>query len=262
MFKHSNVYGGEESPKDTSVLWIHHKTKCDLSSPLVAEIFEKGKWKEISQNPEDLGMQIVELTYDGPLPQTGTLTQEQYDKLQSDNCLLVIKGAYYHKSFSGNTGGLDYMPLKLSNYMNGVRNTYFTVDGDKEWTLNYEKFVEANSGTATAELEKLKVGNTTYKITHPAPQYGLFVSGTRSGNVFTPSNDTVTYDEAVAAYLAGKNVILSMAADGYVAYSKVCYYLTQSGSDTQSMLVGYIGNGDSFDSAVWQNPDYQTNSPL
>ena len=219
-----------------------------------------GEWKIAGQDipEEELGMQIVELTYEGSLPKTGTLTQEQYDKLKDDNCLLVIKGAYYHKSFSGNTGGLDYMPLTLTNYMNGVRNTYFTVGSDKKWTLNYEKFIEANSGTGTSELETLKVGNTTYKITHPAPQYGVVISGTRSGNVFTPSNDTVTYADAVAAYLAGKNVILSMAADGYVAYSKICYYLTESGSDTQNTLVGYIGNGDGFDSVVWQNPDYVT----
>jgi len=223
---------------------------------------DNGQWLSVTGNAAKLGVQIVELTYTGSLPKTGTLTQEEYDKLASDNCLLIIKGQYYHKSFAGSTGGLDYMPLTLTNYMNGVRNTYFTVGSDKKWTLNYEKFVEANSGTATTELEKLKVGNTTYKITHPAPQYGITVSGTISGNVFTPSNDTVTYADAVAAFLAGKNVLLSIAEDGYVGYSRVSYYFRQSTSETQSMLVGYTGNGDGFSSAVWLNPDYQSENPF
>ena len=221
---------------------------------------DNGEWK--ITGAEALGVQIVELTYTGSLPTTGTLTQEQYDKLASDNCLLVIKGKYYHKSFEGSNGGLDYLPLTTENYMNGVRSTYFTVGEDKGWTLNYSKFVEANSGTATSELEKLKVGNTTYKITHPAPQYGITVSGTISGNVFTPSNDTVTYADAVAAYLAGKNVILSISADGYTAYARVSYYLREGSSETQNMLVAYTGNGEGFGSAVWANPDYQTNNPF
>lgn len=263
MFKYSNVYSGEESPKDTSVLWIHHGTKYDLSSPLVAEIFEKGKWKEISQNPEDLGMQIVELTYDGSLPQTGTLTQEQYDKLDSDNCLLKIKNRYYYKSY-GSPTGIDYLPLIVTPYMNGVKRTYFTANKDSGgWTLNDTVFVEANhqldAGQVASEIENIKIGNTTYTIPRVLVVPGATAEGS---NAFVPTNEHPTFEEALAVFTSGGSVVFDISSGTGASAARI--YLRANGAITQHPLsarqIFAVSSGDS--SVVWLDPDYESQSPL
>lgn len=74
MYKYSNVYRGEEPPRDKSVLWVHHKTKNDLSSSLIAEIFDKGKWIAIDNGSDS------DDSSDGD-----SVTQIQADWNQSDN---------------------------------------------------------------------------------------------------------------------------------------------------------------------------------
>lgn len=69
MRKYTDVYKGEEPPKRKDVLWAHHSVKDDLTSPVVVQIFSKGKWvdaydggggAEIERLSEDLG-DITEL---------------------------------------------------------------------------------------------------------------------------------------------------------------------------------------------------------
>lgn len=44
MRKYTDIYKGEEPPKRKDVLWVHHSVKDDLTSPVVVQIFSKGKW--------------------------------------------------------------------------------------------------------------------------------------------------------------------------------------------------------------------------
>lgn len=49
MALHQNVYSfvyrGEDCPETKNVIWIHHQTKNDLQSPIVAEIWIKNEWR-------------------------------------------------------------------------------------------------------------------------------------------------------------------------------------------------------------------------
>jgi hypothetical protein len=63
MRKYTDVYKGEEPPKRKDVLWAHHSIKDDLTSPVVVQIFSKGKWvdayegggAEVERLSEELG---------------------------------------------------------------------------------------------------------------------------------------------------------------------------------------------------------------
>lgn len=216
MHKYSNVYSGEEPPKDKSVLWLHHETKNDVSSPRIAEIFNKGKWVPISlsdssgsgDTPTDI--QIVELTYDH-LPATGTLSASDLAKLDGDNCLLIINGKYFYKTFSANIG-FDYHEIASANVLGGVRSIYFTASKpDGEYTIAYTYSVEANTQTqANAALENIKVGNTTYSV----PLSPMIVEGTVSEEAFTPSEGAPTWEEAQEQMFNGGLVYLMGTSDG------------------------------------------------
>ena len=217
MHKYSNVYSGEESPKDKSVLWRHHETKNDLSSPLIVEIFDKGKWVPISSSDSSgsgdtsTDIQIVELTYDH-LPATGTLSASDLAKLDSDNCLLVMNGKYFRKTF-GSDGGIDYKEISLATVLGGVRSIYFTASKpDGEYTIAYTYPVEANTQTqATTALENIKVGNTTYSV----PLSPMMVAGTvDENNIFTPSEGASTWSEAHDHMFQGGLLYLLILDDG------------------------------------------------
>ena len=42
--KYTAVYRGENAPRRTDVLWVHHSVKNDLTSPIVVQSFSKGRW--------------------------------------------------------------------------------------------------------------------------------------------------------------------------------------------------------------------------
>lgn len=44
---YSFVYRGEDTPETRDVIWIHHQTRNDLQSPIVAEIWIKNKWEPL-----------------------------------------------------------------------------------------------------------------------------------------------------------------------------------------------------------------------
>lgn len=144
----------------------------------------------------DSDVQIVELTYDH-LPATGTLSASDLEKLDGDNCLLIINGKYFYKSF-GASSGIDYHEIASANVLGGVRSIYFTASKpDGEYTIAYTYSVEANTQTqATTTLENIKVGNTTYSV----PLSPIVVEGTMAssedGPRFTPAEGQPTWAEA------------------------------------------------------------------
>lgn len=173
--------------------------------------FQNGEWVAISGGnsggggDSDSDIQIVELTYDH-LPATGTLSASDLAKLDSDNCLLVMKGKYFRKTFSSN-GGIDYKEIGLTTVLGGVRSIYFTASKpDGEYTIAYTYPIEANTQTqAHTALENIKVGNTTYSV----PLSPMIVEGTIDGdNRFTPNDDSISYDDAVSHFESGGLVIV------------------------------------------------------
>ena len=67
MRKHTDVYKSEEPPKRKDVLWVHHSIKDDLTSPVVVQIFSKGKWvdaydREDQSDIERLTEQLGDIT--------------------------------------------------------------------------------------------------------------------------------------------------------------------------------------------------------
>lgn len=200
-----------------------------------------GQWKEISRNDADGGgsdIQIVELTYDH-LPATGTLSASDLEKLDGDNCLLVMNGKYFRKTFSSD-GGIDYKEIGLTTVLGGVRSIYFTASKpDGEYTIAYTYPIEANTQTqANATLENIKVGNTTYSV----PLSPMMVEGTGALNDghFTPNAGMPSFAEARAYMLDGGQV----------------YMIIDTGVGTIVNIAvastpAYIASYD----FTWQNPD-------
>lgn len=55
MGKYSYVYRGEVAPEDKGVLWVHHEVFNDVSSPLVAEVYNGGSWSELTVSSNGSG---------------------------------------------------------------------------------------------------------------------------------------------------------------------------------------------------------------
>lgn len=205
-------------------LWLNGKT---------LKKFQNGEWVAVSggnsgdggDSDSESDIQIVELTYDH-LPATGTLSASDLAKLDSDNCLLVMKGKYFRKTFSSN-GGIDYKEIGLATVLGGVRSIYFTASKpDGEYTIAYTYPVEANTQTqATTPLENIKVGNTTYSV----PLAPMMVEGDNETGSdpdtfeFTPNVDAPTFAEARAHMLQGGLVYLNMTAPFGVFTHLACY---------------------------------------
>ena len=172
--------------------------------------FQNGEWVAISGSNSDSDIQIVELTYDH-LPATGTLSASDLAKLDGDNCLLLMKGKYFRKTFSSD-GGIDYKEIGLTTVLGGVRSIYFTASKpDGEYTIAYTYPVEANTQAQTnATLENIKVGNTTYSV----PLSPMIVAGTLNGSSFTPVEGSPTWADARARMFAGGLVYLSPLYNG------------------------------------------------
>lgn len=188
----------------------------------------------------DSDIQIVELTYDH-IPETGTLSASDLAKLDSDNCLLVMKGKYFRKTFSSD-GGIDYKEIGLTTVLGGVRSIYFTVSKpDGEYTIAYEHPVQANTQTQTnATLENIKVGNTTYSV----PLSPMMVEGTVDtigvGMAFTPNAGMPSFAEARAHMLDGGQVYMIAVVDEEP-------YVNVAVASGAGFIAGYDFN--------WANPD-------
>ena len=177
-----------------------------------------------SEEGESSDVQIVELTYDH-LPATGTLSASDLAKLDNDNCLLVIKGKYFRKTFSSN-GGIDYKEIGLTTVLGGLRSIYFTASKpDGEYTIAYTYPVEANTqNQALAALENIRVGNTTYSV----PLAPMIVAGTVSNDTFTPSEGAPTYNEVLEHMFKGGLVYLLQIIDGEPYCVRLAEYASTS----------------------------------
>lgn len=209
----------------------------DVTTPLNA--LKVGESVYTVGGNSDSDIQIVELTYDH-IPATGTLSASDLAKLDSDNCLLVMKGKYFRKTFSSD-GGIDYKEIGLTTVLGGVRSIYFTVSKpDGEYTIAYTYPVEANTQTqAMTALENIKVGNTTYSI----PLSPMVITGTVSNDAFTPGDGTHTYNEALEHMFKGGLVYLLQTFDEEPYCVRLAEYASSS-----NITAG---------STTWLNPNEQ-----
>lgn len=223
----------------------------------------------------DSNIQIVELTYDH-IPATGTLSASDLEKLDSDNCLLVMKGKYFRKTFSSD-GGIDYKQIGLTTVLGGVRSIYFTASKpDGEYTIAYEHPVEANTQTqATTALKNIKVGNTTYSVPAVINVPGTFSNARfvpeldASGNQEDTSRESVLWHDVADAFENGAMVnlvvdgnyyrVLSLesvnAGAGIIiqTFTVFSMYLATT-TDQQSPFGGWY-NPDSIPSPTPSDPD-------
>ena len=226
---------------DTNDMW--------LDDNLNLKVYDKEEWKSIaggssSGSGEGGGgdVQIVELTYDH-IPATGTLSASDLAKLDSDNCLLLLNGKYFRKTFSSN-GGIDYKEISLTTVLGGVRSIYFTASKpDGEYTIAYTYPVEANTQTqATTALENIKVGNTTYSI----PLAPILVAGIIDEQWnFVPSSSPVSWAEAKAHMFNGGIVYFVITVDGEPKEVSMAF------TANDEVIVAMYGSGG----IGWVNPD-------
>lgn len=225
----------------------------DVTTPLNALKIGESVYTVGSDSDSDI--QIVELTYDH-IPATGTLSASDLEKLDSDNCLLVMKGKYFRKTFSSD-GGIDYKEIGLTTVLGGVRSIYFTASKpDGEYTIAYTYPVEANTQTqAMTALENIKVGNTTYSVSPTTP---LFINGLTNGDgYFEPDENQPSWQEAVNAFLSGRMVIARTRHPYFESERNIVNYLAVGqydlGDNTHQkgiMFYGYEGNTITWDPEV------------
>lgn len=212
----------------------------DVTTPLNA--LKIGESVYTVGGDSDSDIQIVELTYDH-LPATGTLSASDLEKLDSDNCLLIINGKYFYKTFSANIG-FDYHEIASANVLGGVRSIYFTASKpDGEYTIAYTYSVEANTQTqANAVLENIKVGNTTYSV----PLAPMIVAGTINGGRFIPGDGAPTWAEAQAQMFAGGLLYFIILEDGEPSASSLAIEANSNviGGNYNESVFGWINPVD------------------
>ena len=232
--------------------------------------FKNGEWVAISGgnsgggDDSDSDIQVVELTYDH-LPATGTLSASDLAKLDSDNCLLVMNGKYFRKTFSSD-GGIDYKEMSLTTVLGGVRSIYFTASKpDGEYTIAYTYLVEANTQTqATTALENIKVGNTTYSvpavINVPGAFSGTMFSATlsASGEQGGASDEATLWRETANAFMNGATI--NLVVDGnYYRVLSLENIDAGGGVTLQTLMVfsAYLATTTEQQSPLggWFNPD-------
>lgn len=215
----------------------------DVTTPLNA--LKVGESVYTVGGDSDSDIQIVELTYDH-LPATGTLSPSDLAKLDGDNCLLIINGKYFYKTFSANIG-FDYHEIASANVLGGVRSIYFTASKpDGEYTIAYAYSVEANTQTqAMAPLKNIKVGNTTYGV----PLSPMFVHGHNYEGWFHPlETETTTWQEACDHFIGGGTVIfVSYGLDGGLENTIIRYEIVECVDVLNNSIYSYSG-------ASWEKP--------
>lgn len=225
--------------------------------------------KELNENLSELSstpssgsgedMEVVEITFSQSLPKTGTLTQEEVTKLSSDNCILKVNGTYYHKSYESGSG-IDYLPISIRTYMNGLDRPYFTVNkSSRQYTIAYSNFVEANQtlqpGHTPSRMTNLKVGNTVYSV----PSTMIVDGSIGTDGYFTASeNNTELYASAVALFKSGGAVVLHFTDDGSGAeYESWCPLVKYEEEKTDTNpWCGFTTLGSDY---YWVDPNYDPN---
>lgn len=201
--------------------------------------------------------QVVELPDNGT-PSTGTLTDEQLEKLTSDNCVLKIGNAYFHKSYESENG-IDYKPMSMTSYMNGLWSTYFTANKtSKEYTIARTSPIEANhqldANHSPSTMRNIKVGNTTYAVPEILTVEGTI--GVAHSNIFefTPSVETIgnmpAFKYAEEVFLNGGIVTLKQTNDRPMCYRITEYLLEGNNYPAELYAIS------SEKRIVWVDPDY------
>lgn len=199
----------------------------DVTTPLNA--LKVGESVYTIGSDSDSDIQIVELTYDH-LPATGTLSASDLAKLDGDNCLLIINGKYFRKTFSSD-GGIDYKEIGLTTVLGGVRSIYFTASKpDGEYTIAYTYPVEANTqNQATTALENIRVGNTTYSVPKMVIIEGVFYSRDDSPITFNGESietfvPNLSDGETYASVFWTVDDLLSFADVPTLVFVRYCHY--------------------------------------
>ena len=217
-----------------------------------------GNQSELEALKESLGIQsesiqVVEIAKTVTnLPQTGTLTDADLDKLASDNCVLIFDGSVFHKSFES-TSGIDYKKLGLTSYMNGVESVYFTVSkSSREYTIAKTSPIEANhqlaQNQAPSSMNNLKVGNTTYAV----PEIILVEGTLGSGNNFVPDSNQPTYTYCADAFDHGASLTLKVTDSGTTIHHRVYQHAVTSALAGMDYLVAPFGDDTQL---IWSNPE-------
>ena len=129
--------------------------------------------------PSVSGMTIVELS-----SPTGELTDEQFELVSSDHCIVKYNGYYYFKTYQSPEGG-DYRRLTTSKTDNAITSYYFTFDTEyKEWTFGTEvdnrQRIYPNttipSGTTPVTLTTIGIGSTKYLLPQGSPDAVKYTS--------------------------------------------------------------------------------------
>ena len=201
--------------------------------------------------------QIVELPDNGT-PATGTLTEEELEKLTYDNCVLKIGNTYFHKSYESENG-LDYKPISMTSYMNGLWATYFTANkSTRQYTIARTSPIEANhqldANHNTSTIRNIKVGNTTYAIPEILTVEGTIEVAHSDIFAFTPSIETIhnisAFKYAEEVFLNGGIITLKQTNDR-PTYYRITEYLPE-GNNYPAELYAV----SSEKRIVWVDPNY------
>lgn len=166
--KYTAVYRGENAPRRTDVLWVHHSVKNDLTSPIVVQSFSKGRWVD-AYDKEDQS-DITRLT-----EQLGDITT--LETTAQDSVVNAINEVV------GNTGDLDDLTTTEKTTLVGAINEAAT-SGDPAsllytaQTLTDEQKAQARTNMGAASEDEVGGDiNEPHTGLTPKLHRGLIASG-------------------------------------------------------------------------------------
>lgn len=236
MDRYTGIYRGETAPTRTDVLWVHHKIKNDLKSPTIVEAFQKGQWRQISE--DDVSGKSTSIEVD-ILP---SASEETIGYIYS-----VPKG-----DETGEDQNIEYVTIKNSD------NTYRwerVGGGDGESLENIEVFVDNTTGNPTGTAT-YSDGTLTLSFSGLKGQDGQ--QGNTGSSVDYPYElvNNLTTDDATKGLSAAQGVVL----DGKVSQLQlevVSVVAKDVGTQYKSV---YVGNDTSIGAIGDIIDDASTNS--
>lgn len=189
MDRYTGIYRGETAPTRTDVLWVHHKIKNDLKSPTIVEAYQKGQWRQISE--DDVSGKSTSIEVD-ILP---SASEETIGYIYS-----VPKG-----DETGEDQNIEYVTIKNSD--NTYRWERVGGGGDGESLENIEVFVDNTTGNPTGTAT-YSDGTLTLSFSGLKGQDGQ--QGNTGSSVDYPYElvNNLTTDDATKGLSAAQGVVL------------------------------------------------------
>lgn len=219
--KYTSIYKGELPPRRTDVLWIHHSKRGDLTSPVVAQTYSKGKWvdaydsedqseiKQLQQDVQELFNMVEPVVVDDI---TG-LTSEECDALSIGSVVEKDTGTEKHTyivTYKDETKG--ELLLTYADWQNVEGVYYDKTGGDWAYVQTDNTHISEGGGNVQSDWDESDAEDPAYIKNKPVLE-PLVIEGDYTGETaleFHPSPNQPSFEQAKNAFLQGRTVVFRL----------------------------------------------------